>query len=168
MKKLTSGSTYLQKRVFPVIFGCVAGLMALPISNQASAIPLVLAILIGLITGFLATKFAMHLTSQYVDEVYDAGDCLVIRKRGIEESIDLRDIQEVCSSIMSPAGVWLHLRRDSSFGWSIKFLPGSSLFAFSKLAKSLNNRIKEAESGLGDKIAPVTPPSRLSRPGMRV
>ncbi len=32
------------------------------------------------------------------------------------------------------AGVWIHLRRDSVFGRSIKFLPCSSLFGFSKLA----------------------------------
>jgi hypothetical protein len=145
MKKLTSGATFFGKRVFPVIFGCAAGSMALLISSQAIAISVFWAIPIGLIVGLLAAMFVARMHSEYMDEVLDDGDRLVIRNRGVEESIDLRDIREVDSTIMRPAGVRLHLRRDSAFGRSIKFLPGSSLLGFSKLAKSMNIRIKQAQ-----------------------
>jgi uncharacterized membrane protein YeaQ/YmgE (transglycosylase-associated protein family) len=149
MKKLTSAATFFGKKVFPIIFGGVAGLFALLISSQVNAIPIFLVIPIGLVTGFIATMFTRHLHSGYMDEVFDAGDRLVIRNRGIEESIDLRDIRVVDSTIMRPAGVWLHLRRNSVFGRSIKFLPAtSSLFEFSKLAKSLNTRIRDAEQDM--------------------
>lgn len=79
--------------------------MALLISSQASAIPIFLAILIGMITGFLATLLAMHLHSEYMDEVVDAGDRLVIWNRGGEESIELKDIREVesTSRVLAPS-----------------------------------------------------------------
>ena|SRR5690348_374379 len=158
MKRLTSNATSFGKRVFPVIFGCVVSLMAFLISSQDIGITVFVAIPIGLMMGFLAAMFAAHLHSEYMDEVLDDGDRLVIRNRGIEESIDLRDIREADSTVMRPAGVWLHLRRDSAFGRRIKFLPASSLFGFSKLAQSLNTRIKQAEQpGTGNGATHTVP-----------
>jgi len=148
MKQLTSKATFFQKRVFPVIFGCAAGLFALLISSQAIVISIFVAIPIGLIIGFLAAIFAVHLHSEYVDEVIDDGDRILVRNRGLEESIDMREIREVSSTMMRPAGVSLHLRRDSVFGRTIKFLPCLSFLRFSRLATSLNTRIKQAEQGV--------------------
>lgn len=145
MKKLTTPATFFVKRVFPVVFGGLAGLMALHFSSQVISISIFLAILIGLAIGILAAMATSHLHSEYMDEVIDYDDRLLVRNRGLEESIDLRDIREVEAAIMSPAGVWLHLRRDSAFGRSIKFLPGASLFGISKLSKSLNARINQAK-----------------------
>lgn len=143
MKRLSSGATFFGKRVFPVIFGTVVGLMSFVFSSQANAISVFMATLIGWVMGFLAAKFTAHMHSVYMDEVLDYGDHLVIRNRGVEESIGLEDILEVDSTIVSPAGVWLHLRRDSAFGRRIKFLPGS--LGYAKLVQSLNTRIKQAE-----------------------
>lgn len=148
MKRLTSGATFFGKRIFPVIFGTVMGLMSFLFSRQANAISVFMASPIGMVMGFLAAKFAARMHSEYMDEVLDYGDHLVIRNRGVEESIDFGDIQEVDSTIVTPAGVWLHLRRDSAFGRKIKFLPGSLEYA--KLAKSLNARIKQAEQADAD------------------
>jgi hypothetical protein len=145
MKTLTSASTFFQKRVFPLIFGFVACLMVTVILSPMIGISIFIAVPIGVIIGVLATIMARHLHSEYMDEVIDAGDRILIRNAGLEESINLRDIREVDSTLMRPAGIWIHLRRDSVFGRSMKFLPGASLLGFSKLAKALNKRIKEAE-----------------------
>ncbi|MBK1881788.1 hypothetical protein JIN85_05145 [Luteolibacter pohnpeiensis] len=143
MKRLSSGPTFLGKRVFPAIMGCVAGMMAILISSQEIDIPFFLAIVIGLFAGFLMTIISMRLLTEYMDEVFDAGDHLVIRNRGITEEIDLRDIRNVDSPLMQPSVIWLHLRRDSSFGRSIKFFQSPSHSGYSKLVDSLNRRIKQ-------------------------
>jgi len=119
--------------------------MSLLILRQTTAIPMFLAIPIGIVIGFLAALMVIRLHAEYVDEVIDEGDQILVRNRGLEESIDLKDIEEVGSTIMQPAGVWIYLRRDSVFGRSIKFLPKGSLFEFSKIAKSLNIRIQQTE-----------------------
>ncbi len=147
MKTFTSSSqNFFYKSVIPMIFGFVAGIMALLISTQA--VPIYLAVFIGLIVGALANLFARHQASEYADAVIDEGDRIVVRNYGLEESIDLTDIREVDSTMMRPAGVWLHLRRDSVFGRTIKFLPDVSLFSFSKLTKALNVRISQAEQAV--------------------
>ncbi|MBN8458461.1 MAG: hypothetical protein J0M04_11555 [Verrucomicrobia bacterium] len=141
MKKLTSAATFFLKRVFPVLSGGFAGLITSLTLSQS--ISVVLAIPIGFAIGLLVAHFAKG-HAEYVDKVTDAGDRLLVVNRGLEESIELIDIRVVTSTIIAPAGVCLHLRRDSAFGRRIMFLPSSSLFGFSKLAKSLNNRIQQA------------------------
>ncbi len=57
-----------------------------------------------------------------VDEVWDAGDALVVRNRGAEDRIALSDIKNVSySPMMSPPRVTLSLRRQSVFGSVVTF-----------------------------------------------
>ena len=57
-----------------------------------------------------------------VDEVWDAGDALIVRNRGAEDRIALSDIKNVSYSAMtSPPRVSLSLRRQSVFGAVVTF-----------------------------------------------
>ena len=91
----------------------------------------------------LAILFAIIriINAPYVDEVFDNGDKLIIRNAGREESVSFRDIEEVKVDIFQPAGLIIHLKRDSMFGRSIKFLPAVGLLRYSKIAKSLRSRL---------------------------
>jgi hypothetical protein len=144
MRRLSSPLTHYHKRIFPVIFGGLVGTMVFVVSWKMISLHAFVALPIGVFVGAMARLLACGFTSVYVDEVIDEGHRIVVRDLGLEESIDLADIREAVSDIYSPAGIWLHLRRNSIFGSSIKFLPESSLFGFSKMAKSLNARIHEA------------------------
>src|SRR5262245_10234210 len=100
MVKISSSWTFFNKRVFPVIwFGGVALFF--------------MAFTVGMIVGkrlepgflfmplFLAAfgyVMMRMLVFDLVDEVWDDGDSLVVRNRGIEERILLKDIVNVSST----------------------------------------------------------------------
>ena len=63
------------------------------------------------------------------DEVLDAGNALVVRSGGQEESIALSDIKNVnYSPYMSPPQVTLSVRRHTVFGDTIAFFAPVSIF----------------------------------------
>ena len=64
------------------------------------------------------------LIADLMDEVFDAGDYLIIRNKGAEERIDLANIINVNHSVaMNPARITLTLRTPCRFGEKVSFCP---------------------------------------------
>lgn len=137
MKKISSRTTTLHKRVFPLIwFGFLAVFVTTAIANGAIleghweflAMPVVMAAF----GFFLMKKLAWDL----MDEVFDCGDALVVKKDGEEERIPLSNIMNVnASTHMNPPRVTLRLVNAGRFGSEVTFSPPAK-FSFNPFAKN--------------------------------
>jgi hypothetical protein len=150
MLRLSSKTTFFYKRVFPILWfgilllvlvgGSVPGLT----SGQFPPAPFFLVpVVMGVFGYFLMKKIVFDL----VDEVWDAGDALIVRNRRQEDRIALSDIVNVSyEPYMSPPRVTLSLRNTSMFGNKIifsapvRFVP----FATSPIIDQLIERIDAA------------------------
>jgi len=149
MKKISSALTFFFKRVFPVLW---FGLLALAflvaatilfsgkkIDVMSLAVPVILAIL-----GYFLMK---NMVFDLADEVWDAGDSIVLRNKGIEVRIPLADIINISYSVLTnPPRVTLSLREPSRLGKELSFSPPLCWFPFQKspLVLDLISRVDEA------------------------
>ena len=126
MRRISSRMTFVNKRVFPVVyFGLLLAFMAVPLALSIvrnTAPPPLAAFIVPaiLIVGgyFLMRRLIFIL----VDEVWDNGNVLVIKNRGEQERIALSDIKTVSySPFANPPRVTLSLRRPSVFGDKVTF-----------------------------------------------
>ena len=138
--RISARATFFQKRVFPLLFSVIAGATILD-SRRTNDVEWPIALFQSCFAA--AVLFAVVKATEwvYVDEVFDNGDRLIIRTGGREEEILFKDIREVKVEISRPAGIRIHLSRDSMFGSSIKFLPAVGFIRFSKIANSLRSRV---------------------------
>jgi hypothetical protein len=125
MRRISSKTTFFNKRVFPVVwFGFIALSIALPLfvgrqHNSTPPIPFLFFPAIMAAVGFFVMK---KLVFDLVDEVWDDGDALVVKNGGQEQRIPLGDIKNVSySPYMNPPRVTLSLRRPTVFGDQITF-----------------------------------------------
>lgn len=119
MEQISSRSTFLYKRIFPVFwFGLlgifvVAGLIGPHHRQSAPGLLLIVPVLMALFGIFLMKKLMWDLA----DEVLDAGDRLIVRMGSDEEQIPLANIMNVDYQYMtSPPRVTLTLRTPCRFG----------------------------------------------------
>ena len=124
MQRLSSRMTFYYKRVFPIVmFGFLAVFVAVGLMAQSRNNGPGLAFL--LVPGFIAVfMFVMlkKLVFDLIDEVWDAGDALIVRNSGQEDRIVLSDITNVSySPYLNPPRVVLSLRTPSVFGDKIAF-----------------------------------------------
>jgi hypothetical protein len=121
MKKISNPYTFSFK-VFPYFyFGFIAIFVALVFMGGGwqkepgfLVVPCVMAV-----AGWVFMKVALN---DLVDEVYDCGDHLVVRKRGEEEKIPLSEIINVNFAMtQQPARITLTLARPGKFGPAISF-----------------------------------------------
>lgn len=151
MKKISSGTTFLSKRVFPVLwFGFLAAFFVMSLAGGAADTdPAFLLVPPGMAAfGFVIMKF---LVFDLMDEVHDAGDFLLVRDGGRQERIGVHEILNVsASTFTNPPRITLHLRRDSSVGRKIVFSPHKKLslnpFARNEIAEDLILRVDAARS----------------------
>jgi hypothetical protein len=147
MRRISSRMTFYYKRIFPAIwFGFLILLIALPFAstsrwNAMPPLPFFIGPAVMMIVGYFIMK---KLVFDLVDEVWDDGGSLLIKNRGEEERIALRDIKNVSySTMMNPPRVTLSLRRPTvfgdeiTFGAPIRFVP----FTTSPIIKDLIDRI---------------------------
>ena len=136
MRLISSRMTFFSKRVFPVLwFGFLAifaGLSLIPAVQIGADSQLgffVVPALMAAFGYFLMRKLVFNL----VDEVWDDGETLVVKNRGQEERIALRDIKNVgYSPYINPPRVTLSLRRPTAFGEEINFAAPTRFVPFSK------------------------------------
>jgi hypothetical protein len=135
MKKLSSGSTFFFKRIFPAIwFGFIIFfiLAALFVDRRDSTAD----VMIVVVSVFLATVgyFIMkNLVFDLVDEVYDEGSALLFKNNGKTVRVNLTDIKNVnYAVVVNPPRVTLSLRCKTEFGDEISFSPPASLIPFKK------------------------------------
>ena len=150
MRRISSQWTFFYKRVFPAIyFGSVLVFLAIGLfasfgGGRAPPLPFLLVPLIMLVVGYVIRK---KLIFDLVDEVWDAGDALIVRNKGREERISFSDVMNVSYAyVINPPRVTLSLRgasgiaREITFCAPVRFIP----FAKSAVIDDLIQRIDAA------------------------
>jgi len=129
MQRISSRSTKITKWVFPIFwFGFlliffVAALFGRPRGPETFAILFIPCVM--LVVGFLVMK---ALIFDLVDEVWDAGDYLVVKNKGEETSIRLEEIVNLnYSTFTNPKRATLRLRNPGRFGKEVAFLPKANV-----------------------------------------
>jgi hypothetical protein len=133
MRRLSSSLTFFYKRVFPVlwigflliVFGLQFWAMQHARAHAPSPpfFPLVLMPLFMVGVMFVLYRALLH---DLMDEVWLDGDYLVVKNRGQQVRVALRDVMNVNATTMTnPRRVTLMLRTDSRFGRNLAFMPAS-------------------------------------------
>jgi len=120
IQRVSSRVTFLYKRVFPIVsLGFFVVFLTLPVAvGDASPEFIIVPLAILVVGSIIIKKFAFDL----VDEVWDAGDALIVRNRNQEDRIPLSSIVNVSySPWINPPRVTLTLRAPSSFGHRVVF-----------------------------------------------
>jgi hypothetical protein len=136
MRRISSGMTFFHKRIFPLIalvFLLVfffVSLRAALVGGRAPPLPFLLFPIFMLVVGFF---FLKKLVFDLADEVWDAGDSLIVRNAGREERIALSEVMNVSyTAFMNPPRVTLTLRGTGSARREISFLPPVRFIPFAK------------------------------------
>lgn len=151
MTRLSSRSTWFSKRLFPIVwFGFVAVFFVISLSGalyrgDVPAFVLFIPILMAVLGYFVMKQLIFGLA----DEVWDAGEELVVKKHGREARIPLTDIVNVSYSVATnPQRVTLRLRQSGPFGKEITFAAPAVWIPFAKspVIEDLITRVDEARS----------------------
>ncbi|MCL2020528.1 MAG: hypothetical protein FWG81_00090 [Betaproteobacteria bacterium] len=149
MKKISS-SLFFYKKILPLFwFGSlayfvIAGFMYGAFEEEPVA--LVVPCFIMAAFGFFLMK---RVVWDLVDEVYDCGDSLLVKNRGIEERVALANIMNVSSSTnVNPSRITLRLVKPGKLGSEISFSPAAPFtinpFAKIPVAEDLIVRVDKA------------------------
>lgn len=148
MKKLTSKSTFFNKKVFPAIwFGFLGFFVITPQFAGGEEGPGPMFIIMPIFMAIFGYFIMKKLVFDLIDEVYDEGDSLLFKNSGKEVRISLRDIKNVSyQTMMNPPKVTLSLRHETDLGNELSFSPPMSFIPFkqSKDIEELINRIDQA------------------------
>src|SRR5207244_9976745 len=103
MRRISSRTTCLSKRVFPIFwfsFLAIFFVMVLSMAGRSDGPPLAVLIVpvVMAIFGYIIMK---KMVFDLVDEVWDAGDELVVKDKGAEEHIPLSDIMNISYSMFT-------------------------------------------------------------------
>ena len=134
MRQISSSGTVFYKRGFPAIwfgfiglffFGGLVGAL-----KDGSGFGFLLLPLGMAAVGFIIMKIFVW---DLVDEVWDDGDSLVVKNKGREARIDLRNIININhTTFTNPPSVSLTLRAPCEFGRIVKFSPPRRFLGFSE------------------------------------
>lgn len=151
MTRISSGTTYFYKRVFPAIwfglvgvFVCLGGSRVFLRQQIAQSLTFIgMLLFVSLVCYMIMRSFIFDL----VDEVWDDGDSLVVRNKGIEQRFRMSAFKNVnYTRFTNPPRVTLSLGKASVFGMEIAFIPPMRLFQYSMppIAGDLIERIDAA------------------------
>ncbi len=120
-----SQNLFFVKRVFPVLwFGFFAFLMFTMLTNLGAKGFSPMAVIFPIFMAGVGFVMMKRLVWGLADEVWDDGDALVVRDKGMESRIPLTNIINVSSSAMSnPPRITLTLREPCAFGNEVSFSP---------------------------------------------
>ena len=156
IRRLSSKVTFFYKRLFPifwfglllvfVVFALIGGRAGSETPIQVFIVPLFMAVF-----GYVIMKL---LVFDLVDQVWDAGEALVVKNNNQEDRIPLANIINVShSTFMNPARVTLTLRSPCRFGKEVAFSPVVSVrqsfnpFARPRIVTELIERVDSARRG---------------------
>jgi hypothetical protein len=149
MMRISSGSTWAYKRVFPALW-CAALAMFFIVNVGFSGQRNPLFLIIPLAMVGLGGLFMRKVIWILMDEVLDDGDHLVVRKHGDEERIPLSEIVNISATPGRPPTITLRLRHSGRFGDEIAFMPYSHYtlnpFAKHPVAEDLIARVDRARA----------------------
>ena len=136
MKKLSAGSTFFYKRIFPaiwfgfIVFFVLTALFAGHNNKSSDMIMISISAIFMAAIGYFMMKY---LVFDLMDEVYDEGFSLLFKNKGKTVRINLSDIKNVSYTVvLNPPRVTISLRHKTEFGDEISFSPPASLIPFKK------------------------------------
>ncbi|PKN51002.1 MAG: hypothetical protein CVU43_24510 [Chloroflexi bacterium HGW-Chloroflexi-5] len=153
MKKLSSGSTFFYKRIFPAIwFGFIIFFIITTLyadrshSNGGADVMLFIVPVFLAVVGYFIMK---NLVFDLIDEVYDEGSSLLFKNKGKSVRVNLADIKNISYSVMvNPPRVTISLRHKTEFGDELSFSPPASLIPFKK-NKDISDLIDRIDQARG-------------------
>lgn len=138
MQRISSKTTFFVKKVFPVIWFSMLGLvmvMSLALPHKGAAQPGML-IMPFVMAGF-GFFIIRRLVSDLADEVYDCGDALLVKNGTRQIRVPFADIMNVSATLMvNPPRVTLTLAHPSEFGTEISFSPVRPTLTLNPFAKN--------------------------------
>jgi hypothetical protein len=149
MQRISSRMTFFYKRVLPLVMvGLLLLFMAPPIaSGKFPPFPFILFPVLLIAVGYFVLA---RLIWDMVDEVWDAGDALIVRNRKQEDRIPLSSIMNVnYSPFINPPRVTLMLRTPSLLGDTVTFCAPVRFMPFAEnpMVEGLIRRIDAARMG---------------------
>jgi len=147
METISSGRTFVMKRVFPVFwFGFLALFLLLVVFTGAFKKD-VLFLVIPLAMALFGLALMRALIWDLADEVKDGGDFLLVRRGRIEERVQLGNVVNVgMSQFTNPPRLSLRLRTAGQLGDEVVFIPRGrprlNPFARNELAEQLLQRVE--------------------------
>lgn len=125
MKKISSGSTFILKRILPVFFFLLPLIMITLMLTTATSKPIpVPALFIPCMIAVVGFFVFRQLVMDLADEVFDGGDFLLVRNRGQEERVPFTNIMNVSiTQHVNPPRITLRLVKPGRFGDEIAFTP---------------------------------------------
>ena len=145
-KRISSVTTYWNKRVLPVLFvGIMAAVLGMLFTAaRAGRLPLPMLVLPVMLPAIGVIAFR-RLLAGLADEVIDEGAALRVRVNGREERVALDQIKNVSySAFTNPKRITLRLVDGHPLGREVSFIPMQNffrgLFADSPVAEDLLER----------------------------
>lgn len=135
MTRISSKATFFQKRVFPVLlFGFLAFvLVSVAEAAAAHGVPVIVGIAVVLVVLVYVFFLTKRLMFDLADEVWDAGDSLVVRRGAVEVRIPFAQIRNVSYTVMTnPNRVTLNLREAGLLGDEVSFIAPTTWVPFRK------------------------------------
>jgi hypothetical protein len=135
---ISSRSTFITKWLFPIAwFGFLFFFIAQSLRDGTSGEDL-LFVAVPVLMAVFGSFFFKALVWDLADSVFDHGTYLVVRRRGVEETISLDNIMNVSSTpFMNPPRITLRLVKPGAFGTHVSFSPKSSLFSLRFFSKNM-------------------------------
>jgi hypothetical protein len=150
VKKISANTTF-QRKIFPVLwFGILAVVfLSMVFGRVYRQAPF--ALIVPIIMAAFGYVLMRNLIFDLVDEVYDDGDSLLVKKGAEEERIALSNIMNVSASMMTnPPRISLRLVTPVKFGQEIVFSPVRQFtlnpFAKNPIAQDLMVRVDQARA----------------------
>lgn len=150
MRRISSSTTFFYKRIFPVLFFAIlATVIVVALKDATAGVPWSPVILVVALAA-AGTLFMRKLLFDLLDQVFDDGAALVLKKGDRQERVALGDIESVhYSRFVNPPRIVLTLRRSTIFGDRVAFLPPLEAMPIlgSDVARDLTVRTERARRG---------------------
>jgi hypothetical protein len=134
MKKLSSKTTFIHKKLFPLFwFGLLTIFLGIGLFKTIEGTTTTGVIFIVVPIGMMVLGyFNMNFLWDLIDEVYDEGTTLLFRNRGKEFRVKLEDIKNVRYETGNPIRVTFSIRYPTDLGDELSFSPPASWIPFKK------------------------------------
>jgi hypothetical protein len=153
MKVISSRQTIVFKWILPVLFGLwIIGVMVAFATGgvetpEDGALVIATLVVLAVVLGWTYSRLIWPVA----DRVEDAGEALVVHRRGVQARIPIGQIMNVSVNLTGkPRRIALRLRTPGPFGDEIVFLPPSGFswpFARDPIAEDLIVRVDRARGG---------------------
>jgi hypothetical protein len=150
MRRLSSKLTFFNKRVFPTIwFGFLGMFLVVGLFGSKSKtvpLPFLIVPIFMAVLGYFTMK---KLFFDLADEVWENGDHLVVKNKGVEERIAFTEIKHLnYSGASNPQRITLTLHVPNRLGSEISFSPIQtgflSMLTKNKIATELIDKVDRA------------------------